>query len=198
MDSSTLTDLTLVLFAAGILIYAIVLYTGLVRLRHENDRAWASIDVLLKQRQDEISNLVEIAEASMPAEQPTLAAVIQTRTVAMNAASISQKALAEWKMATALRGFFAFAENYPQLKANEKFLKLQTRIRELEAQHRRSPRIVQRQSRHLQPPYRPDPRRLRRQLHESQATRLFKVSDEDRKQKSPASVPEMIRTEPET
>lgn len=134
MDSSTLTDLTLVLFAAGILIYAIVLYTGLVRLRHENDRAWASIDVLLKQRQDEISNLVEIAEASMPAEQPTLAAVIQTRTVAMNAASISQKALAEWKMATALRGFFAFAENYPQLKANEKFLKLQTRIRDLEAQ----------------------------------------------------------------
>jgi len=59
-------------------------------------------------------------------------AVTQARAASMNAASIGEKAVADLKMASALRGLFAVAENYPQLKANENFLKLQTRISELE------------------------------------------------------------------
>ena len=54
MDSSTITGLAFFLFVAGVLIYTVILYNGLVRLRNENDRAWANIDVLLKQRHDEI------------------------------------------------------------------------------------------------------------------------------------------------
>ena len=132
MDSSTVTALAFFFFIGGVLIYAVILYNGLVRLRNENDRAWANIDVLLKQRHDEIPNLVETVKGYMQHEQQTLLAVTQARADSMNAASVGQKAVAELKIASALHSLFAVAENYPQLKANENFLKLQTRITELE------------------------------------------------------------------
>ncbi len=132
MGSSILTGLAFLLFAVGVLIYTMILYNGLVRLRNENDRAWANIDVLLKQRHDEIPNLIETVKGYMQHEQQTLLAVTQARAASVNAASIGQKAVADLKVASAMRGLFAVAENYPQLKANENFLKLQNRISELE------------------------------------------------------------------
>jgi LemA protein len=132
MDSNTTTALVFFFFIAGVSIYTVILYNGLIRLRNENDRAWANIDVLLKQRHDEIPNLVETVKGYMQHEQQTLTAIAQARAASMNAASIGQKAVADLKMESALRGFFAVAENYPQLKANENFLKLQQRISELE------------------------------------------------------------------
>jgi LemA protein len=132
MGSGVIEGAAFLLFAVGVLVYGIILYNELVRLRNDNDRAWANIDVLLKQRHDEIPNLVETVKGYMQHEQQTLLAVTQARAASMNAASISQKAQADLKMTDALRGLFAVAENYPQLKANENFLKLQTRISELE------------------------------------------------------------------
>lgn len=132
MGSSLISGLAFFLFAAGVLIYVVILYNGLVRLRNENDRAWANIDVLLKQRHDEIPNLVETVKGYMQHEQKTLLAVTQARAASMSAGSIGQKALADLQVTGALRGLFAVAENYPQLKANDNFLKLQNRITELE------------------------------------------------------------------
>jgi LemA protein len=132
MGSSVMEGAAFLLFVAGVLVYVIILYNQLVRLRNDNDRAWANIDVLLKQRRDEIPNLVETVKGYLQHEQQTLLAVTQARAASMNAASISQKAQADLKMTDALRGLFAVAENYPQLKANENFLQLQTRISELE------------------------------------------------------------------
>jgi LemA protein len=132
MGSSVITGLAFFLFFAGVLIYTVILYNGLVRLRNENDRAWANIDVLLKQRHDEIPNLVETVKGYMQHEQQTLLAVTQARTASVSAGTISQKAVADLQMVGALRGLFAVAENYPQLKANDNFLKLQNRITELE------------------------------------------------------------------
>jgi len=132
MGSGVIAGAVFFLFAAGVLIYTIILYNELVRLRNENDRAWANIDVLLKQRHDEVPNLVETVKGYMQHEQQTLLAVTQARAASMNAASIKQKATADLMMTGALRGLFAVAENYPQLKANQNFLKLQNRISELE------------------------------------------------------------------
>ena len=132
MGSTLITGLAFLLFIAGVMIYTVILYNGLVRLRNENDRAWANIDVLLKQRHDEIPNLVEIVKGYVQHEQQTLLAVTQARAASRNAASINQKAVADLKVNSALRGLFAVAENYPQLKANENFVKLQNRISELE------------------------------------------------------------------
>jgi LemA protein len=132
MGGSIITGLAFFLFAAGGLIYTVILYNGLVRLRNENDRAWANIDVLLKQRHDEIPNLVETVKGYMQHEQQTLLAVTEARASSMSASSVGQKAVADLQVASALRGLFAVAENYPQLKANQNFLKLQNRITELE------------------------------------------------------------------
>jgi LemA protein len=132
MDSSAITGLAFFLFGTGVFVYTVILYNGLVRLRNENDRAWANIEVLLKQRHDEIPNLVETVKGYMQHEQQTLLAVTQARSASIGAASIGQKAVADLQVTSALRGLFAVAENYPQLKANQNFLKLQTRIIELE------------------------------------------------------------------
>ena len=118
--------------AVAIMSYVVVVYNELVRLRNENDRAWANIDVLLKQRHDEIPNLVEAVKGYMHHERETLVAVTEARTAVGNAGSISEKARADIVLSVALRGLFGVAENYPQLKANENFLKLQGRISDLE------------------------------------------------------------------
>ena len=127
-----LIGLVVALAAMGFAVYAIIIYNELVRLRNDNDRAWANIDVLLKQRHDEIPNLVETVKGYMQHERQTLLAVTQARTASMSAATVGQKAQADLLVAGALRGLFAVAESYPDLKANQNFLKLQTRISELE------------------------------------------------------------------
>lgn len=127
-----LIGLVVALAVVGFAVYAIIIYNELVRLRNDNDRAWANIDVLLKQRHDEIPNLVETVKGYMQHEQQTLLAVTQARTASMSAATVGQKAQADLLVAGALCGLFAVAESYPDLKANQNFLKLQNRISELE------------------------------------------------------------------
>jgi LemA protein len=124
--------LAILLGAGGLLAYAAIIYNGLVRLRNDVDRAWANIDVLLKQRHDELPNLVATVKGYMQHEQQTLLAVTQARTASVNATTVTQKAQADLLVSTALRGLFAVAENYPQLKASDSFLQLQNRISELE------------------------------------------------------------------
>jgi LemA protein len=87
---------------------------------------------LLKQRHDEIPNLVEAVKGYMHYEKETLLAVTEARAAAVRATTVGEKALADLLLTGALRSFFGVAENYPQLKANENFLKLQGRISELE------------------------------------------------------------------
>ena len=122
----------IVLLATGAAIYAVIVYNGLVRMRNEVSRAWANIDVLLKQRHDEIPNLEACVKGYMDHERQTLEAVTAARAASMSASSISQKAQADLLLTGALRSFFVVAEGYPQLKANQNFLELQKRISELE------------------------------------------------------------------
>jgi LemA protein len=120
---------TLLVVAA---IYAAIVYNGLVRLQNEIGRAWANIDVLLKQRHDEIPNVVACVKGYMDHERQTLEAVTQARSASMSAASVPQKAEAEVMLTGALRSLFVVAEGYPQLRADQNFLALQKRISELE------------------------------------------------------------------
>ena len=132
MGMSILMTTAAGLVTVGVLAYIIILYNELVRLRNDNDRAWANIDVLLKQRHDEVPNLVACVKGYMEHERETLEAVTRARAASLNAASIPQKAQADLLLTGALRSLFAVAENYPDLKANQNFLALQNRISELE------------------------------------------------------------------
>ncbi|HZU44131.1 MAG TPA: LemA family protein [Terriglobales bacterium] len=132
MGFSILAGLIIFLVGAGLLTYIVIIYNGLVRLRNDIDKAWANIDVLLKQRHDELPNLVATCKGYMQYEQQTLERITQARTAYMRAATVGEKAQADLLTTGALRGLFAVAENYPDLKANNNFLQLQKRISELE------------------------------------------------------------------
>src|SRR5438445_5729847 len=123
------------LFAiAGFFIYLVTLYNGLVAIKNDIDKAWANIDVLLKQRHDELSKLLDVTKGYTEFERDTLTKITQARSQYSQAVTFDQKAQADQSMTSALRGFFAVAENYPDLKANNNFMQLERRITELENQ----------------------------------------------------------------
>lgn len=117
------------------LVYAVVVYNGLVALKHNVAKAWANIDVLLKQRHDELPKLVEVCRQYKQFEAATLARVTAARArVASAREQRDVRALgeAEGALRTGLGQIFAVAEAYPELRANEHFMQLQTRITALE------------------------------------------------------------------
>lgn len=118
-----------------VVVYAVTLYNGLVALKHNVSKNLANIDVLLKQRHDELPKLIETCKQYMGYEQETLERVIQARSsVASAQASGDMEALgkAESMMRAGLGQLFALAENYPELKADQTFKHLQQRISGLE------------------------------------------------------------------
>ena len=120
---------------AVIALYAIVLYNGLVTLKHGVAKAWANIDVLLKQRHDELPKLVEVCKQYKQFEQNTLQRVVEARAQVQSARetqNIGALGAAEGALRLGLGQLFAVAEAYPELKANDNFMQLQQRITSLE------------------------------------------------------------------
>lgn len=182
MDAiSIVAAVALFFLCGGVLVYSIMLYNQLVRLRNDNDRAWANIDVLLKQRHDEIPNVVETVKGYMQHERQILEAVAQARSASISAATVSQKARADWMLTGALRGLFAVAENYPQLKASDNFLRLQNRITQLEEQIADRREFFNDDVNTYNTRIRQVPEVVVANLMSLKPRQLFKVSDEDRK-----------------
>lgn len=116
-------------------VYFVMLYNGLVQIKHNVSKAWANIDVLLKQRHDELPKLVETCKQYMKYEQETLEKVMHARAgvaAAREARNIPALGQAEGVLRAGLGGLFALAEAYPDLKANDTFQHLQQRISGLE------------------------------------------------------------------
>jgi len=117
------------------LIYIVSIYNGLVILKHAISKAWANIDVLLKQRHDELPKLIETCKQYMKYEQETLENVMKARSsvaAAQQQGDIPALGKAEGEMRLGLGSLFAVAEAYPDLKADENFQHLQARITGLE------------------------------------------------------------------
>jgi len=127
-----MTIYTIILIVlAALAFWAIVIYNGLIRLRNRAVEAWSNIDVELKRRYDLIPNLVEAVKGYMQHERQVFEKVTEARSRAMNAAP-GEKAGAENMLTAALKSLFAVAENYPELRASENFLKLQNDISDTE------------------------------------------------------------------
>lgn len=127
--------LILLLAVLGAVVLAVIaIYNSLVRLRVQADNAWADIDVQLKRRTDLIPNVVETVKGYAGHERQTLEAVIaaRNRAVAAQGAGPAERGQAEGALTTALRGLFALAEAYPQLRAAENFAQLQTTLAQVE------------------------------------------------------------------
>jgi LemA protein len=124
-----------VLVVLALVVFAVVaIYNGLVRLKVQADNAWSDIDVQLKRRTDLIPNVVETVKGYAGHERQTLEAVIAARNRAVTAqtAGPAERGQAEGALTTALRGLFALAEAYPQLRAVESFTQLQGTLAQIE------------------------------------------------------------------
>lgn len=119
---------------AVIVVYTITIYNNLVSLKHGVNKAWSNIDVLLKQRHDELPKLVETCKQYMDYEQDTLEKVMQARNAVYTAGQshdLAALGIAESQLRMGMGQLFAVAENYPDLKANDSFQHLQGRISDL-------------------------------------------------------------------
>ncbi|HKJ53794.1 MAG TPA: LemA family protein [Gammaproteobacteria bacterium] len=131
-------DIVSIIFWAALVllaIYVVSIYNQLVRLKHNVSKAWSNIDVLLKQRHDEIPKLVETCKQYMKFERETLEKVMQARSrvaEARQSQDVPGLGAAEGALRLGLGQLFALAEDYPELRANENFQHLQGRISSLE------------------------------------------------------------------
>jgi LemA protein len=132
----TIVNTILLGILAVVVIYGVMLYNGLVTLKHNVAKAWANIDVLLKQRHDELPKLIEVCKQYKQFEQETLQRVIEARSRVQSAREIQNIGAlgeAESVLRQGLTRLFAIAEAYPELKTNESFMQLQQRITSLES-----------------------------------------------------------------
>ena len=132
MEVSSIIFLGIIAAAA---MYAVTIYNNLVSLKHSVAKAWANIDVLLKQRHDELPKLIETCKRYMAHEKDTFEKVIQARSAVSSArekGDVPSLGAAETQLRMGLGNLFALAEAYPDLKANDNFKQLQARISGLE------------------------------------------------------------------
>jgi LemA protein len=108
------------------------IYNGLIRSRVRTQEAWSGIDVQLKKRADLVPNLVETVRGYAAHERGTFEAVTNARAMLQNAQGPAEAATANNQLTQALRSLFAVAENYPQLRASENFMALQTELTDIE------------------------------------------------------------------
>jgi LemA protein len=120
--------------AAVVVVWVVVMYNALVRMRSVVEEAWSGIDVQLKRRTDLVPNLVSTVKGYAAHEKETLEEVIRMRGVAQNAQGVNETAQAQGLLGQALGKLFALAESYPDLKANANFAQLQATLGEIEEQ----------------------------------------------------------------
>jgi len=130
---------SIVLIVVGVVLVAVIgyfvtIYNSLIVVKNNILKAWGNIDVLLKQRHDEIPKLIKICEGYAQFEKKTLTDVIALRNTAAGAQGIANKAEKEGMLTQALGRLFAVAEAYPDLKTNQNFMQLQNRVSALENQ----------------------------------------------------------------
>jgi LemA protein len=117
----------------GIFLMGINIYNSLISLRRQVDRAWANIDVILKQRFDEIPQIIQVIEQYVGHESGILKTLAQARANYGQAQNVSDKIQASQEMSIAFRGILSIGEAYPELKSNQNFSQLQARVSQLES-----------------------------------------------------------------
>lgn len=122
----------ILIFLAVVILWLIFVYNSLILSRNRTDEAWSDIDVQLKRRYDLIPNLINTVKGYAAHESRVFEKVTEARTAAMSTKDPKDKLAAENVLSGALKSLFAVAEAYPELKANENFLKLQDELSDTE------------------------------------------------------------------
>lgn len=130
-----MNPITIILFLVALLIFGWIIgvYNRIVTVKNQIDRAWANIDVILKQRADEIPNLVSVVEQYASYEHTIIDKLLKARENYGVAKNIGQKIASSNEISSALNGLIALGESNVELKANQNFIQLQSRVSELES-----------------------------------------------------------------
>lgn len=115
-----------------VVLYLVAVYNGLIRMKVRTEEAWSDVEIQLKRRYDLIPNLVETVKGYAKHEKSAFESVTKARAEALGAKGIEDKSKAEGALAGALKSVFAIAEAYPDLKANQNFMKLQEDLTDTE------------------------------------------------------------------
>lgn len=122
----------IILIIVGFVSYIVNIFNRLVMMKNNVEKSFANIDVLLKQRADEIPNLIKVVKETIKYESGVLEKLTSLRTQYIGTSDTNAKIGLSNEIGNALKSVFAVSENYPDLKANSSFLKLQSRISQLE------------------------------------------------------------------
>jgi LemA protein len=123
----------IIIFLGGLFIFFVILYNRLVTLRNLVKNSWHQIEVQLERRADLIPNLVETVKGYAAHEKETFENIAKARAMFTEATDVKQKAEATNMLTSALKSLFAVVENYPELKANQNFLRLQEELSGIES-----------------------------------------------------------------
>lgn len=115
-----------------IVVWLIAAYNGFVRANNNCEEAFATMDVYMKKRYDLIPNLVETVKGYAAHESNTLQKVVEARNMAQSASTVEERAQAENILSGTLKSLFAISEAYPDLKANQNFMDLQSQLQKIE------------------------------------------------------------------
>jgi LemA protein len=123
---------TIIIIIGAVILWLILVFNSLILLKNRTQEAFSDIDVQLKRRHDLIPNLIETVKGYASHEKDLFEKVTQARSAAINAQGIAEKGQAENALSQTLKSIFAVAENYPDLKASQNFLKLQDELSDTE------------------------------------------------------------------
>jgi len=130
--NQTVAIILAIIIAVSVISFFINLYNRLIMLKFNVEKAYGNIDVILKQRADEIPNLISVATQFMNYEKDILTKLTELRTFYNNTDDYDKKTQLANETSQALKSFFIVSENYPNLQSNTNFIELQKRVSELE------------------------------------------------------------------
>ncbi len=173
--------LIIVLVAVALIaLWLVSLYNRLVSLRNNRENAFANIDVQLKQRYDLVPQLVATVKGYATHEREVLERVTTARAAAMGAQSVNDKIMADNALTSALAGLKVSLEAYPDLKANQNFLQLQTEIADIENKLAATRRFFNSTTRELNTAVQAFPSNLIAGMFGFHKEPMFEIAQEDR------------------
>ena len=168
----------LIVIIVALLLYVILTYNGLIKLRNRAKEAWSDIDVQLKRRYNLIPNIVETVKGYAAHEEEVFTKVTEARANAINATTVHDQGVAENMLAGALKSLFAVAENYPELKANENFLQLQNELVDTEDKIQSARRFYNGVVRDLNTKIQQFPAKIVAQMFKFKPEEFFEIEEE--------------------
>ena len=172
----------IIIIVVALLIYVMFTYNSMIKLRNQVKEAWSDIDVQLKRRYNLIPNIVETVKGYAAHEDSVFTKVTEARTNAINAGNLKDQAKAENMLSGALKSLFAVAENYPELKANENFMQLQTELVDTEDKIQAARRFYNGTVRDFNTSLQVFPSSMIAKMFKFESKEFFEVEDEKEKQ----------------